>query len=107
MGKGTATMTIRGSITPELIGETKKLIIYMHSDDIDTKKYVYCYLPMDMQLSASEKEEVSKRYFKGKMKESALMVSPITMEELGSIDDCIVIDTSRNVRPFRYERLIR
>jgi len=106
MTRGSAVISLKSKLGKEAAESTDKILLYMHADDEDTKKLVYCYLPMDMQLSDQEKETVSQTFYKGKgVPEDVLRMAPIELKELDAFENMLVIDASRATRPFRCEKI--
>lgn len=105
MDKGVGYMAIRPNASGTLEPNKHQILIYMHSDDQVTKDYVYGYLKVG-GTSAVQKQEGMSQFFRGKDAiENAMNAAPISLSELDSLKDCIVIDTSGAVRPFRCDRL--
>jgi hypothetical protein len=108
LGRKIAHMRIRKSLEDgrPLSAEKKQLVIYMHSDNQNTKDYVYNCMLVKSQLSYEEQAQISKEIYKGKpIPDSILDSSCVTMEDLDNMTDNVVIDTSKAARPFRCERL--
>ena len=79
----------------------------MHSDDVATKEYVMDALKVKNQMNEDELKEISEKHFKKKqIPEAVLNSTPITIEELDTIQDCIVIDTKKTARPFRCDKWV-
>jgi hypothetical protein len=108
MGQKVAYMRIRKSLEDQrpLSADKKQLLIYMHSDSENTKEYIHNRLLIKNQIAPDEQEQISKSRYHGKaIPVDVMNSSSVSIEELGHLNDCVVIDTSKQVRPFRCERL--
>lgn len=82
-----------------------RLLVYMHSEDSATNDFVYNVLKFKYYPS-EERDECSKKYFRDKeLPEEILNRAPITIDELKTMSDCLVIDVAHDIKPFRCDRL--
>lgn len=106
MKKGVANILIRDKIDIDSVVNEKPILVYMHSNNDATKEFVYNYLTVNSIYSQEEKNDISKRFFKGKpLSNEVLSSSPINIEMLNDFDDSVVIDTSMNAKPFIMSKL--
>lgn len=105
MDKSVATIHIRPT-TNDLIVNDKQMLVYMHSDDAQTNGFVLDLLKAKNQLNQTEQMELAATIFNGKpLPQDALEAAPISLMEMVSLKDQIVIDMSMKAKAFRCNRL--
>jgi hypothetical protein len=106
-GRNIASMFVKKAIDPNADLKNDPIVVYMHSDDVSTKEYIYDALKVKNQMNEEELKEISIKHFKKKpIPENVLDSAPIAIDELDTMQDCIAIDPLKMARPFRCDRWI-
>lgn len=105
MDKSVAMMKIRDSFNESDLSNNG-ILIYMHSEDYNTRNHVFELLKTKNQLSQEEQVALSTQLYGGKpVPEETLEASPVQIGELSILRDEIVIDLTKNTKAFRCSRL--
>lgn len=103
MDKSVISLIIRDAVNSEDFAK-KQLIVYMHADDANTKDLIFENLKVKA-LNDEIRKEISEKHCKGKeLDERILELSPIDKSVLDKNEDCILIDTTKKIRPIQFNR---
>lgn len=107
--QGTINISVRPAVGPDEAPYVRpgQLVIYQHSEDEKSRKFVKHFLKASNILTDEEKAALSKTHFNGKeVPEEAWEKAAMSAKQLNKIDDCLVFDVKKTFKPFRCDRLV-
>ncbi len=107
--QGTVNVSVRPNVGPDDNPYVRpgQLIVYQHSEDEKTRKFVKHFLKASSMLTDDEKANLSKTHFKGKaVPEEAWDKAALSTKQLDRIEYSVFFDTKKTFKPFRCDRLV-